>query len=248
MVGPTEWLADTIAEGSCIGAMDGSYIQTLQEDICSTAFFFESSDRSCKLVGAFAELSIVANAYRGELLGLMALHLILLAVNEVNPGLKGEITLHSDCLGAISQIEDLPPGKIPSACKHADILKNILIACKRLTFDIVREHIEAHQDDGMEFHMLTCAAQLNCAVDAGAKRALLAAIKENVTRQQAFPLEPIICFAGEHKLTPDMKAYMHFWVQKQLVRKALSDLKIIWRLQLNKIDWKYVHTVLEGVP
>ncbi len=185
-------------------------MQTLQEDICSTAFFFESSGRSCKLVGAFAESSIMANAYRGELLGLMALHLILLVVNIVNPGLKGEITLHSDCLGAISRIGDLPPGKIPSTCKHAGILKNILIACKRLTFDIVLEHVEAHQDDGMEFYMLTRAAQLNCAVDAGAKRALLAVIEENVTRQQAFPLEPIVCFARERKLTPGMKAYMHF--------------------------------------
>jgi hypothetical protein len=96
--------------------------------------------------------------------------------------------------------------------------------------------------------MLTCAAQLNCAVDAGAKRALSAAIKENVTRQQAFPLEQIVCFAGEHKLTLDMKAYMHFWVQKQLARKALLDLKIIWTSQFDKVDWKYVHATLEGVP
>jgi hypothetical protein len=151
LVGPTEWLPDAIVVVSCIGVMDGSYMQTLQEDICSTAFFFKSSDRSCKLVGAFAESSIMVNAYRGELLGLMALHLILLVVNKVNPGLKGEITLHSDCLGAISRIGDLPPGKMPSTCKHADILKNILIACKRLTFNIVLEHVEAHQDDGRNF-------------------------------------------------------------------------------------------------
>jgi hypothetical protein len=96
--------------------------------------------------------------------------------------------------------------------------------------------------------MLTCAAQLNCAVDAGAKQALSAAIVENVTRQQAFPLKPIVCFARERKLTPDKKAYMHFWVQKQLARKALLDLKIIWTLQFDEIDWKYVHAALEGVP
>ncbi len=190
----------------------------------------------------------MANAYRGELLGLMALHMILLAVNKVDPGLKGEITLHFDCLGAISRIEDLAPRKIPSACKHADILKNILIVCERLTFDMVLEHVEAHQNDGMEFHMLARAVQLNCAVDAGANRALSAAIEENVTRQQAFPLEPIVCFPGERKLTPDMKACMHFWVQKQLARKALLDLKIIWTSQFDKIDWKYVHATLEGVP
>ncbi len=41
---------------------------------------------------------------------------------------------------------------------------------------------------------------------------------------------------------------MHFWVLKQLARKALLDLKIIWMLQFDEIDWKYVHAALEGVP
>jgi hypothetical protein len=39
----------------------------------------------------------VANAYRGELLGLMAIHLILLSVNTVHPKLKGEVKIVSDC-------------------------------------------------------------------------------------------------------------------------------------------------------
>lgn len=69
-------------------------------------FFFESADRRYKLVGAFAEVSDDANAYRGELLGLMALHLILLAVNKINPTLDGSVTLHSDCLGAISRVKN----------------------------------------------------------------------------------------------------------------------------------------------
>ena len=85
-----------------MGVTDGSYMRELRKDICSAAFFFESADKSCKLIGAFAEPSAAANAYRGELLGLLALHLILLAVNKVSPGLQGSITLHSDCLGAIS--------------------------------------------------------------------------------------------------------------------------------------------------
>jgi hypothetical protein len=116
LVGPTDWLAGVIATGSCIGVMDGSYMRDLHKDICSAAFFFESTDRSCKLVGSFAEPSDSANAYRGELLGLLALHLILLAVNQVNPQLEGLITLHSDCLGALSRVESLPLGKI-SVCK-----------------------------------------------------------------------------------------------------------------------------------
>jgi hypothetical protein len=46
-----------------MGVMDGSYMWELQKDMCLVAFFFESSDRQFKLVGAFAEASNEANAY-----------------------------------------------------------------------------------------------------------------------------------------------------------------------------------------
>ncbi len=117
-------------------------MRELRKEYCSAAFFFESADKRHKLVGLFAERSGVANAYRGELLGIMALHLILLAVNKVHPALIGSIHLYSDCLG----VEMLPIDKIPAACKHANILKTILIACDQLTFRRVFQHVEAHQD------------------------------------------------------------------------------------------------------
>lgn len=183
IVGPTDWLSGAIAKGSCIGVTDGSYMRELRIDICAVAFFFESADKSCKLVGSFAEPSGVVNAYRGELLGLLALHLILLAVNTVNPEMDGLITLHSDYLGALSRVESLSPGKIPSVCKHADILKTILIACEKLTFRRWYKHVEAHQDDEVEFNLLPCVAQLNRALDASAKRELVTMIDTNLRQQ-----------------------------------------------------------------
>ena len=223
-------------------------MRELWKDVCSAAFFFESADKAYKIVGSFAETSPVSNAYRGELLGLMALHLILLAVNKINPNMQGSITLHSDYLGALSRARDLPPGKVPSQCKHADILKNILLACDNLSFSRRYEHIEAHQDDSAAFASLSRPAQLNCAVDAGAKRRLWAAIEDGECTQRAFPLEPIVCFADKCKITPDMKGYAHFWLQRKLARDALSDMKILRRAQFDEIDWKYVHGALESVP
>ena len=46
----------------------------------------------------------------------MAIHLILLAINEVNPGLGGSIHIYSDCLGALDKVKNLPPSRIPSVC------------------------------------------------------------------------------------------------------------------------------------
>ena len=88
-----------IAQETCIGVMNGA---GTAERYLLRSLFFESLDRQCKLVGSFSEVSDEANAYRGELLGLMALHLILLAVNKINPNLDGSVTLHSDCLSALS--------------------------------------------------------------------------------------------------------------------------------------------------
>jgi hypothetical protein len=220
----------------------------LRKDICSAAFFFECAYKSCNLIGAFAEPSAAANAYRGELLGLLALHLILLAVNKVTPGLQGSITLHSDCLGAISRVASLPPGKIPTICKHADVLKTILIACDQLTFHRKYEHVEAHQDDEQEFGLLSRAAQLNCAVDAGAKRELLSQIERDTHIQLPLPLEPITCFAGRRKITPDTRKFTQFWIHRSLARSALSDLKVVYNNQFDEIAWEHVHAALCSVP
>jgi hypothetical protein len=54
-------------------------------------------------------------SYRGELVGLMAIHLILLAINEVNPGLTGLVHVYSNCLGALDKVKNLPPQGCPQA-------------------------------------------------------------------------------------------------------------------------------------
>lgn len=108
LVGDMNWLAEAIEAGDCIAVTDGSFIREITTEVCSCAFFFENTDRTCKLVGAFPECSETANAYRGELLGLMAIHLILLAVNKVNPDLDGSVIIYSDCERAIGSVEELP--------------------------------------------------------------------------------------------------------------------------------------------
>ena len=41
-------------------------------------------------------------------MGLMAIHLLLLAVNTVSPGLGSRVKIYSDCLGALSHVVELP--------------------------------------------------------------------------------------------------------------------------------------------
>ncbi len=90
------WMAVAIAEGTCIAVTDGSYMKDLYPNIHSAAVVLECSQGRGRVWCSFPESSWVACNYCGKLVGLMAIHLILLAINEVNPGLKGSIHIFSD--------------------------------------------------------------------------------------------------------------------------------------------------------
>jgi hypothetical protein len=119
----------------CVAVTDGSYMGTLYPDIHFAAFVLECSNRSGRLWGSFPESSHCACSYRGELVGLMAIHLILLMVNEVNKSLTGHVDIFSDCLGALNMVKNLPPSRIPTRSAHSDVLKNVLVNCSNLTFN-----------------------------------------------------------------------------------------------------------------
>ena len=93
---------------------DGSFIRELYPNLCSACFVLECTEGGGKLIGSFAEKSKSANTYRGELLGLMAVHLLLLSVNWAKPGLSGECTIYSDCLGGLKKVAELPLNWIPA--------------------------------------------------------------------------------------------------------------------------------------
>ena len=98
------------------------------------AFVLECSKGRERLMGSFVEKTPNAGSNRGELLGLMAIHLILQSLNEVFTDLRGSVHIYSDCLGALNKVKNLPPYCIPTKCSHSDILKNIMVNCSNLTF------------------------------------------------------------------------------------------------------------------
>ncbi len=104
MVGEDHWIREAIQAKSCITVAYGSYIKQIHPHLCLTAFIMECTEGRGQLRGSFAEGSLSANAYRGELLGLMAIHLICLAVQRTEADLRGQITIFSDCLGALGRV------------------------------------------------------------------------------------------------------------------------------------------------
>ena len=85
LVGKDDWIEKAIFNRSCVAVTDGSYMRELYPNVCSAAFIFECTDGTGRLIGSFPEKTVSENAYRGELLGLTAIHIILRSINEIAP-------------------------------------------------------------------------------------------------------------------------------------------------------------------
>jgi len=171
--GDGTWVREAIRDNSLVAITDGSYMKDLFPNMNSCAFIFECTKKRGRMTGAFPEQTAEAGSYQGELIGLLAIHLILHSINKTAPDLTGSFHIYSDCLRALIKVQNLPSHRIPSMCRHSDVLKNIMIHCSSLSFTRIFLHVSAHQDNKKFFDDLSRPAQLNCAVDFGAKRTLL---------------------------------------------------------------------------
>ena len=91
LVGGHDWINEAILDGSLLAVTDGSFIREQYPNLCSAAFVLEDRKGRGRMIGSFSKSSRVANAYRGELLGIMAVHLILLSVDDLHGGSGGSV-------------------------------------------------------------------------------------------------------------------------------------------------------------
>jgi hypothetical protein len=196
----------------------------------------------------FSESLAVANAYRGDRLGLMAIHLLLLSVNKIHPTLDGSVEIVSNCLGALNRVTYLPPYRIPSRCRHSNILKNILVHCRDLSFVTYYSHIKGHQDNQQSFQNLSRKALLNCICDHAAKHRIANDGTVKPEPVKMFPLKPVGVFIQGEKMTSDTGGYIQYWAHHQISRTYYQDKNLLSQEQFDAINWKSVHNTLHNLP
>ncbi len=195
-------------------------------------------------MGAFSKQTVAVCSYQGDLLGLMAIHLILLSMNKITPDLTELVHIFSDCLGAPDKMRNLPPHHIPSKCRHSDVLKNMMLHCSLLSFTQLFSHVSVHQDDRTKFKNLLCKVQLNCAVNFGTKRALLSLDTNDLPWQQKIPLEAICVWTGREKMTLDTGHHIRYHAHCHLVWGEFAAAGVLTNMQFDLVDWQMVNNTL----
>ncbi len=246
LVGQPSWIAMAIRNNTLMAATDGSYMRHLAQDSCAAAFVLECSRGSGKFTGVFAVSGKASNAYRGELLGLLAVHLVLQSVQETSPNLRGSAEVYCDCLGAINKVTLLRQQRIPTRTKHSDILKLVAAAKAALEIDIKYSHGAGRQDSLLDYYTRPRSAQLNCECDYAAKQHLLLHLSN--PRDSLLPKEATAIIINDTKVAPDSADTVRFHIGRQLARQAFYAKNILTPRQFDKVDWDHVSPTLTQLP
>jgi hypothetical protein len=125
----------------------------------------------------------------------------------------------------------------------------ILVNCSGLFFQREYIHVEAHQDDRMQWEELSREAQLNAACNAGAKAMLCSQDITHLPQQEPFPLEPLCMFVKGTKMTSDMQEHIRYAASQQVARLFFHKTSRMFTDTFDEVDWPQVHwTLNEEVP
>jgi hypothetical protein len=199
--------------------------------------------------GSFAEVHPKANSYRGEILGLLALHLFSRAIQTyfgLAPGKYG--TVCCDNKGAIYRASRRRR-RIAPGTPNADLLRVLRLQHHKLGRVFGYEHVKGHQDDYLVRASLSLEAHLNCRCDDLAKQAVDRNWQtRRETTSQLLPDEAAAVFVGGVKQTSEVGDNVRFEVGKQDARRFYVE-ELGWSGNaFDAVDWEGLDITLSSKP
>jgi len=255
------WIASALLDQSAVMVTDGSYNRILAPDICGAGWVLVSTSSKKMIYGAFHERSNTASSYKGELLGLTAIHHLISFVLEYYTAAKAQGSIHCDNKGALLQASTKRK-RVRPRTKHADLIRNIRHIKASHAFDIQYIHVKAHQDEHFTWDELTLFQQLNVHCDLLAKQAIQDAISnpiQQVTEHQLLPREQAAIFVSGQKQTSDLAKSLRFalglidakkfFTRPIRLRNESNIGGLGWSSRrFDIIDWHTLTMVLESKP
>lgn len=139
-----EWVADHLRQNKLVCVTDGSYNKELAPDICSAGYVLACSKTKEYVAGTLVERSLWASSYRGELLGMLALRLLLLAIEEYCKAISDGNENFCDNKGVIHPFEK-ESKRVPAGKSNGDVLRVLCSVQTRSKSKHEHNHVKGHQ-------------------------------------------------------------------------------------------------------
>ena len=255
------WVSESLAKGTLVCVTDGSYNKVTDPEICSAGWIIQCRETGKSIVGTVLERSPSAGSYRGELLGMLAIKLFLLAVEEFYQTVSSGNKICCDNKGALFTFGKKSK-RVPKGRSNSDIHRVVRTINSRMKSKYLQKHVKAHQDDHSLLRNLSFEAQLNCLCDKLAKDALtsywhgLVADYEGrgprLPQQPRFPLEAARVYIEGMKQTTDVSKGLTYAMGRTKAREYYSSTKNkknqISTTTFDCIDFPALQSALRGKP
>ena len=255
------WIASALYDGSAIMVTDGSYNRVLAPRVSGAGWVLVSTNSFRMVYGSFYEFSKKASSYRGELLGLTAIHHLVAFVLEYYVVRSAKGSIHCDNKGALHQASTKRKRVRPKT-KHSDLIRNLRHIKATHNFDVQYHHVKAHLDDHMAFDQLSVVQQLNVHCDLLAKQAVQDSITNPTNRStesQLLPREQAAVFVADEKQTSDtanalrfalgLMEAKRFFTRPVLIKNDSNKGGLGWQgRKFDMIDWDTLEAALATKP
>ena len=255
------WIATALYDGSAIIVTDGSYNRVLAPRVSGAGWVLVSTNSRRMIYGSFYEISRAASSYRGELLGLTAIHHLVAYVLEFYVVRSAKGSIHCDNKGALHQAA-VKRKRVRPKTKHTDLIRNLRHIKATHQFDVVYLHVKAHLDDHFALDQLTVVQQLNVHCDLLAKQAVQDFItnpSERSPEGQLLPREQAAVFVAGEKQTSDtanalrfalgMMDAKKFFTRPVLLKNDSNKGGLGWQgKRFDTIDWESLDKALSSKP
>ena len=223
------WVAESLKNGTLVCVTDGSFNRSVDPDICSAGWIIQCRETEKRIVGTVLERSESAGSYRGELVGMLAIKLFLLAIEEYYQVVSSDNEICCDNKGALFTFGKTSK-RVPKGRSNSDIHRVIRTINGRIQSKYLLTHVKAHQDDHSLLSRLSLEARLNCLCDELAKTALQSYWNElatgettHVAAEPSLPLEVARLYVEGIKQTTDVAKGLSFSIGKKNARTYLAN-------------------------
>lgn len=243
------WLVTALQEGTLVGCTDGSYDGKRSTKLCSAGWLLFDTRSRFRFAGSFCEFSPGASSYRGEMLGLCALQLLLLAFDTwYSPNNAPPVTIYCDNEKAGERAQE-EHRRIKPGWSCADVLRSFRDTKLGIRFPLRFVHVSAHMDDILPWDQLSQAEQLNCMCDSLAKDALTKGILEHYSDgRNMLPRELAAVIFSEGKATSDPADQLRLELGRREAHQFLTQ-EMGWTSeQFELVAWTHLNDTLSSKP
>ena len=245
------WMVSALRAGTLVCVTDGSYDRQRSPRVCAAGWVIMDTVTGSRLAGSFSEYSTSASSYRGELLGLCAINVILLALTVVGKiDTKPQVTVWCDNKGAVNRASD-SSRRIKCGRPCSDILRLLRSIRQELPLSTSFIHVKAHMDDTLSWEQLSLEQQLNCQCDSLAKAAVSRSLEHDHSHTsigQLLPRESVGLYVQHRKITSDPANDLRYLLGKMEAKRFLTMDQGWTEDMFEDTGWDWLHKVLASKP